>query len=125
MTALVTAESRELMPMETLKLPSPATIDRVRVPMALPLLLGAGAVITAVLLYLTRRFDFQSDEWTFLLAAPKWGLKSYFEPHNEHWSTALTAWYHAVFLVFGARNYSVFMAGVLLMDVAVACLLFF
>lgn len=125
MTTLVTAESRELVPLEALEVRSPATIDRVRVPMALPLLLGAGAAITAVLLYLTRRFDFQSDEWTFLLAAPKWGLKSYFEPHNEHWVTGLVAWYQAVFLVFGARNYHVFMAGVLLMDVAVACLLFF
>ncbi|HEX9097352.1 MAG TPA: hypothetical protein VF990_14785 [Candidatus Dormibacteraeota bacterium] len=113
------------MTLETLEVRSPATIDRVHVPMALPLLLAAAAVITASLLYLTRRFDFQSDEWTFLLAAPNWGLKSYFEPHNEHWVTGLVAWYQAVLLVFGARHYQVFMAGVLLMDVAVACLLFF
>ena len=93
--------------------------------MALPLLLAAATVVTALLLYLTRHFDFQSDEWTFLLAAPHWGLKSYFEPHGEHWVTGLVAWYQAVLLVFGARNYHVFMAGVLLMDAAVACMLFF
>jgi hypothetical protein len=90
-----------------------------------PVLVSAAASVTALLLYLTRRFDFFSDEWTFLLAAPNWGLKSFFEPHNEHWVTVLMAWYQAVFVVFGARSYHVFMAGVLLMDVVVACLLFF
>src|SRR2546423_1618359 len=118
-------ESSGLVALETLEVRPSKTIDRVHVPMALPVLVSAGAAVTAVLLYLTRRFDFFSDEWTFLVAAPSWGLKSFFEPHNEHWVTALMAWYQAVFLVFGARNYHVFMAGGLLLGVGGAWPLLF
>ncbi len=104
--------------------PPQPTIERVQVPQALPLVVGASALIAVVLLYLTRHFDFFSDEWTFVLGAPGWGLKSLFVPHNEHWSTLLIAWYKLAFSLFGARNYHVFMAGVLFADAAVACLLF-
>lgn len=100
------------------------TIDQVRVPAALPLVVGAGALVTALLLFLTRKFDFFSDEWTFVLSAPGWTLKSYFQPHSEHWVTLLMVWYKLVFSVFGAGNYHVFMAGVLAADAVVAVLLF-
>src|SRR5579872_5249398 len=100
------------------------TVDQVKVPMALPLVVSAAAVTAALLFYLTRRFDFFSDEWTFILSYPNWVLKSYFEPHNEHWSTLLMAWYKLGFSLFGLRSYHFFMAGVLLTDAAVATLLF-
>jgi hypothetical protein len=88
------------------------------------LVLLAAAVMIAVLLYFTRRFDFFFDEWDYVLGAPTWTLKSYFMPHNEHWSTLLMLWYKVALSVFGARNYHVFMAGLLVVNAAVACLLF-
>ena len=103
---------------------SAVTIDRVRIPWAFPLVLAAAAVTTVGLLYLTRRFDFFYDEWDYVLGASTWTVGSYFYPHNEHWSTLLMVWYKAGLSIFGARNYHVFMAGVLAVDAAVACLLF-
>ena len=80
--------------------------------------------MVAGLLYFTRRYDFFYDEWDYVLGAPTWTLKSYFMPHNEHWSTLLMLWYKVALSVFGARNYHVFMAALLVVDAAVACLLF-
>lgn len=100
------------------------TINRVRIRWALPLVLVAAAVATLGLLYLTRRFDFYYDEWDYIVGPSHPTLGDYFRPHNEHWSTLLMVWYKAVFSIFGARNYHVLMAGVLLVDAAVACLLF-
>ncbi|MFI5282782.1 MAG: hypothetical protein ACHQ0J_06590 [Candidatus Dormibacterales bacterium] len=100
------------------------TIDRVRIPSALLLVLAGAVVTVVVLLYLTRRYDFYYDEWDYVLGAPNWTISSYFAPHSEHWSTLLMLWYKAGISIFGARNYRFFMAGVLTVDAAVACLLF-
>lgn len=103
---------------------SVSTIEHVSVRMALPMVVTAGVLTTVLLIYLTRAFDFFSDEWTFVVNAPHWTLKGYFQPHSEHWVTLLMVWYKLVFSVVGASNYHVFMAGVLAADAAVAVLLF-
>src|SRR5438309_575304 len=96
----------------------------VRVPYAVPLALGMCAAAFGSILYLSRSFSFYYDEWDFVLAAPRWTLRSYFLPHSEHWYTFAAVVYRLLFAVVGTRSYLPFIAALLVLHVSVAFLLF-
>ena len=96
----------------------------VRVPYAVPLALGMCAAAFGSILYLSRTFSFYYDEWDFVLAAPRWTLRSYFVPHSEHWYTFAAVVYELLFTAVGMRSYLPFTAALLLVHASVAFLLF-
>ncbi len=100
------------------------TVGAVRVRHALPVAIVLAAGTWAILLYLSRRFDFYYDDWDFVLGSPHWTLRDYFLPHNEHWWMLGAVVYKLLFTLFGARSYTPFMATVLALHAAAAILLF-
>src|SRR5947209_1171700 len=96
----------------------------VRIPHAAKLMLALCAVAFGALLYATRNLDFYYDEWSFLESSPRWTLRSYFQPHNEHWSTVPMLIYKALLSLNGAHSYLPYLAVLLLMHVSTAFLLF-
>src|SRR5207253_8610155 len=76
----------------------PLTVAAVRIPRAGLLALGAGFAAFGVLLFLGRNLIFFYDEWTLITQSPRWTLVSFFQPHNEHWSTLLKLTYEALLL---------------------------
>lgn len=96
----------------------------VRIPHSAKLMLGLCLVAFGALLRVSRNLDFFYDEWSFLDTARGWTLRSYFEPHNEHWSTVPRIIYKVLLHLNGAHSYLPFMAVVLLMHVSAAFLLF-
>ncbi|HEU5425458.1 MAG TPA: hypothetical protein VFU74_01220 [Actinocrinis sp.] len=96
----------------------------VHVPHSAKLMLGLCAIAFGALLFASRNLDFYYDEWSFLESAHVWTLRSYFVPHNEHWSTIPMLIYKTLLHINGAHSYVPFMAVLLLMHVSVAFLLF-
>ncbi|MBS2964111.1 hypothetical protein KGA66_13720 [Actinocrinis puniceicyclus] len=96
----------------------------VRIPHAAKIMLALCVAVFGALLYGTRRLDFYYDEWSFLDAANRWTLRSYFVPHNEHWSTVPMLVYKVLLLVNGAHSYVPFMGALLLFHASAAFLLF-
>lgn len=94
------------------------------IPHSAKLMLGLCAIAFGALLFATRNLDFYYDEWSFLESAHGWTLRSYFVPHNEHWSTIPMLIYKTLLLLHGAHSYMPFMAALLLMHVSAAFLLF-
>ncbi len=82
------------------------------------------AAVFVGLLFRTRSFDFDYDEWDFVLQNPRWTLGDYFLPHNEHWSTIPMLVWRAIFAVQGAHSHLPFMAAMLLAHCAASLLLF-
>lgn len=104
--------------------PSDQRWANARVPYPLLAAVGLSTGAFIVLLYLTRRLDFFYDEWDFLLGAPRWTFRDYFEPHNGHWSTVPALIYKVILTVNGAHSYLPFMAVLLLLHVSAGLLLF-
>jgi hypothetical protein len=100
------------------------TAAGVRVPHARWIVAGAALLVCAVLLWLTRTYTFYFDEWTFIISAPGWTLKSYFEPHNEHPSILLKLAYAALLDTAGLRSYLPYMAALLALHLTDVVLLF-
>jgi hypothetical protein len=100
------------------------TASEVHFPYARRIVVGAGLIVCALLLYFTRNFTFYFDEWTFITTSVGWTLASYFEPHNEHPTMLLKLLYAALLNTVGLRSYVPYMAAVLLAHLANVLLLF-
>ncbi len=104
--------------------PTERTWAHVTVPHAGWAAVAGSVIVVVALLYMARRFDFFYDEWDFVLTASSWGLRDYFEPHNQHWSTVPQVIYKLLLEINGMRSYMSFM-GVLLALHATAALFLF
>jgi len=100
------------------------TAAGVRVPHARWIVLAAGVVLFAVLLWFTRTFTYYFDEWTFIATSPDWTFWSYFEPHNEHPTMLLKLTYTVLLNTVGLRSYVPYMAVLLIAHLANVMLLF-
>src|SRR2546423_9553521 len=100
------------------------TAADVRVPRVRWLLVAAGLVVCALLLWFTRTFTFYFDEWTFITTAPDWTFRTYFEPHNEHPVMLLRLVYTILLSTAGLRSYTPYMAVLLIAHLANVALLF-
>lgn len=96
----------------------------VHVPLALPIVVAVGIVAAALILRLTRRFDFFYDEWTYVLGVRNWSVGQYFVPHNEHWTTTLDLTYRGLIAVFGTRSYLPYMGVLMAWTIVLAICLF-
>lgn len=96
----------------------------VRVPFAAAIAALMSVAACVAILVLTRKFDFYFDEWDFVLGNPTWTLRDYFVPHSEHWSTIPAAIYRLLFLLNGARSYTLFMGALMVLHGAAALFLF-
>jgi len=100
------------------------TAAAVRVLHARWLVLAAGIVVFAVLLWFTRTFTYYFDEWTFIATSPDWTFQTYFEPHNEHPVMLLRLTYTILLNTVGLRSYVPYMAVLLVAHVTNVMLLF-
>src|SRR5690348_682244 len=100
------------------------TAAGVRVPYARWIVLAAGAVVCATLLWFTRHFYWYFDEWTFIATSPDWTFRTYFQPHNEHPVMLLRLTYTLLLGTVGLRSYVPYMAVLLLAHLANVLLLF-
>ncbi|HEY1420114.1 MAG TPA: hypothetical protein VGG90_05325 [Candidatus Dormibacteraeota bacterium] len=98
--------------------------EAVRIPRARLCVVVAAAVVCAALLWLARTYTFYFDEWSFILTAPDWTWKTFFEPHNEHPSILLRAVYVAMLSTAGLRTYVPYMAVLLALHLTNVVLLF-
>ena len=83
------------------------TSRRSRSPLGDPLVLLLAAAMLAsgaVLLYLTRNFNFLLDEWTFLLGRRGLNADALLAPHNEHLSLIPVLIYKSLLEVFGMES---------------------
>ena len=95
----------------------------VRVPHARLLVALAAALICAVILWLSRGFNFYFDEWTFILpAGSDWTI--YLEPHNAHPAMLPRLIYTALLNTVGMRTYLPYMAVLLALHATSVWLLF-
>ena len=100
------------------------TAAAVRVPYARWIVLAAGVVVCASLLWFARTFTFYFDEWTFITTAPDWTFRSYFQPHNEHPAILFRLIYSALLNTAGLRTYLPYMAVLLTLHLVNVLLLF-
>jgi hypothetical protein len=84
----------------------------------------AAALVCAAILWLARSYTFYFDEWSFILTAPDWTWRTYFEPHNEHPSILLRVGYALLLDTVGLRTYLPYLTGALLLHFANGLLLF-
>lgn len=99
-------------------------IGQLRLPGALPLVVAGGVLSGLLMLWLTRRYDFYYDEWSYVLYVRNFSLGQYFVPHNEHWATIPAATYRVLLLIFGARTYQPYMAVLAAWNLLAALFLF-
>jgi hypothetical protein len=118
------ATQPELIPVPAGRSGSGRTWASVHVPHVRVVAAGLCAAAALAILYASRRFDFFFDEWDFVLVARSWGLRDYFLPHNEHWSTVPMAIYKLLLDVNGMHSYLPFMAALLVLHATAAMLLF-
>ena len=100
------------------------TAAAVRVPQARWIVLAAGVVVFAVLLWFTRTFTYYFDEWTFIATSPDWTFQTYFQPHNEHPVMLLRLTYTILLNTVGLRSYVPYMTVLLIAHLANVMLLF-
>ena len=100
------------------------TAAGVRVPRARWIVLAAGVLLFAVLLWFTRTFTYYFDEWTFIATSPDWTFQTYFQPHNEHPVMLLRLTYTILLNTAGLRSYVPYMAVLLIAHLANVMLLF-
>ena len=100
------------------------TAADVRVPRARLVVFAAAVVVGAVILWATRTYTFYFDEWTFITAAPHWGVFGIFVPHNEHPAILFRLLYLGLLDTVGLRAYWPYMAVVVLAHAANLLLLF-
>ena len=100
------------------------TARDVRVPHARLIVLGAGLVVCAALLWLSRAYTFYFDEWSFITEAPDSTPVWFFQPHNEHPAVLFRVVYAALLNTAGLRTYLPYMAVLLVMHLANVVLLF-
>lgn len=100
------------------------TAAGLRVPHSRWIVVAAGIVLVAILVWFTRTYYWYFDEWTFILTSPDWSLRTYFEPHNEHPAMFLRLTYAVLLNTVGMRTYVPYMAVLLLAHLANVLLLF-
>ncbi len=100
------------------------TAAGVRVPHARLVLVIAGLLVAAAILWLSRTYTFYFDEWTFITTAPDWTLGTFFEPHNEHPSMLFRLVYWTLLHSVGLHRYLPYMAALLAAHVANVLLIF-
>ncbi len=100
------------------------TAGGVRVPQARWIVLAAGVVLFAALLWFTRTFTYYFDEWTFITTSPDWTFRTYFQPHNEHPVMLLRLTYTILLNTVGLRSYVPYMTVLLIAHLANVMLLF-
>lgn len=100
------------------------SIRHLRLPAALPLVLIGGVLSGLLMLWLTRRYDFYFDEWSYVLYVRNFSIGQYFVPHNEHWATIPAVSYRLLLLIFGARSYVPYMALLAIWNLLTAVFLF-
>ncbi len=74
-------------------------------------------------LVLARDQWFHADDWYFLADRNGGSLHDLFRPHNEHWSTLPVITFRILWQLVGLRSYLPYLAIVVCLHVAVACLL--
>ena len=100
------------------------TIGQIRLPGALPLVVAGGVLSGLLMLWLTRRYDFYFDEWSYVLYVRNFSVGDYFVPHNEHWATIPALTYRLLLLLFSARSYLPYMAVLAAWNLLTALFLF-
>lgn len=100
------------------------TAREVRVPRARLIVLGAGLVVCAAVLWLSRTYTFYFDEWSFITEAPGSTVAWLFQPHNEHPSILFRLVYSALLNTAGLRTYVPYMAVLLVLHLANVFLIF-
>lgn len=100
------------------------SIRQLRVPAALPLVVLGGVVSGLLVLWITRRYDFYFDEWSYVLHVRNFSIGQYFAPHNEHWITIPLVIYRVLLLIFGGRTYLPYMAVLAAWNLLAALFLF-
>lgn len=86
------------------------SIGQLRLAGPLLLVVTGGVLSGLLMLWLTRRYDFYFDEWSYVLFVRNFSVGQYFVPHNEHWATIPALSYRVLLLIFGARTYQPYMA---------------
>src|SRR5258706_6677455 len=95
----------------------------VRVPNARLFVIAAAVAGCAVILWLSRTFNFYFDEWTLILPSDT-AWTAYLQPHNEHPAILLKLIYAVLLATVGMRSYLPYMAILLALHATTAVLLF-
>ncbi len=83
-------------------------------------------VALLVLVWVDRHQWFGADQWAFLLKrglVTRGGSQGLLQPHNEHWVTIPILGYRLLFIVFGVKTYLPYALVTILVDLAIAHLL--
>ncbi len=99
-------------------------LTQLGLPGAVPLVVVGGLLSGLLVLWLTRRYDFFYDEWSYVLYVRNFSIGDYFVPHNEHWATIPALTYRVLLLLFGARSYVPYMAVLAAWNLLTALFLF-
>ncbi len=79
---------------------------------------------TGLLLWLGFGMTFFADEWAFIETRSLGDLRSWFEPHNEHWVTLPVLLYRTLVETFGIGSYVPFHATLVLLHLGVVTLVY-
>lgn len=87
--------------------------------------LGLAMAVAAVLIYRKGLgLTFFGDEWAFIMNRRDWTIGTFLEPHNEHLSLVLVAFYKLMFATVGIDNYAPYRVAVILLHLLCVILLF-
>jgi len=100
------------------------TAATARIPAGRAIVAGIALTVCAVILILTRGYNFYFDEWDFILAAPGWSFASILQPHNEHPVMITKLVYVLLLNIAGLRTYLPYMAVLLAVHATNVVLLF-
>lgn len=95
-----------------------------RVAHARAIVIVAAVLACAAIFFLGRAGTFYFDEWTFILTAPAWTARTYFQPHNEHPAILFRALYSMLLHTVGLRTYLPYLTLLLAAHLANVVLLF-
>ena len=84
----------------------------------------AAVAICAAILWMARTYTFYYDEWTFIEQSPDWTFVSFFQPHNEHPTMLLRAFYAVMLHTVGLRSYIPYLVALLVLHVANVLMVF-
>jgi hypothetical protein len=77
-----------------------------------------------ILVWMGRGLTFFSDEWAFIEGRSLFDIRTWFAPHNEHWSTIPIVVYRLLMEVVGLRTYLPYLAVLIGLHVLVAAAVF-
>jgi hypothetical protein len=100
------------------------TLRDVRIPYVQWIVAAMCLAAAVWILAQSGRFGFFGDEWDFLIHGNEWTFPSYFEAHNEHWSTIPMIIWSLLLSWFGASSYLPFMVPLVIVHIGAAVLLF-